>query len=834
MSFSRATKIGAWADGNKAPKRENPLTQSSLEYEQFLQAKLYPRAGSTHSMPTNPRRNEKLFSKDWVLEPKSNPDFQSTLRRPAWASAPATRISEEEFKTNCSIKNGRTSYQDRDIGEPPLLQHSWRRHITPDRVSQAVNTKLPDFTHAPQSAAEIAALMRATQESIDMSRQREKIINGLLSESSRGEKERIALSGQQERNSLRTSEDSDGDISSLGRALNLSRAFRRMARMAKSQREARERCSRQLSQKQNTSVLRRYLHNWHETSKMNACLRALKQRKLRKAFSLWTSELSRHRYSNKQAERMYARNTYKKVMRILRGLMLDRKESNAMVARELYQEKLALSLRKKSLLQSAFDGLRKGARADAGQRRLEEESALRRMRIAALVSTLSAPVSQADAKTSSAVDELRKGSMGKRGNESKGIIVSPRNRASTGKVKASPTMSPRAVVLPLGSEKKHSIKKEPFALKRQNADADAKDLSPKWPMDAKDFGQGTGVNVIQQTAGSSRSLLEEETDDIEIIPPPAYSLTASTHVPHYLSYTAAAVGQKHGRAESKTSVRSTQSGNQVPSIAEAKLSQLELDARADERRKRLHELGQSARQRVRGVKEQEEERARKQKEQEDAEFSRSLEEHRREQLVTKAAMNEKAQEEAELKRKTKIATAHSTRSLLIRAGFGPWQRLMVQSRLNWAKSMNHRDDVLLQQTWIALYGYCMSSRSERARREYRQSSMAIAHFRTGLLRTMWRRWMLGRRLAKAKAVAITGHFSRYTVHRRAFSAWRLALERVRRLEAQQLKSVEPRGRKSALRYFWGKWLEYHQDALLDREINNRAQLTWQRVQGWLN
>jgi hypothetical protein len=88
-------------------------------------------------------------------------------------------------------------------------------------------------------------------------------------------------------------------------------------------------------------------------------------------------------------------------------------------------------------------------------------------------------------------------------------------------------------------------------------------------------------------------------------------------------------------------------------------------------------------------------------------------------------------------------------------------------------------------------------------------------------------------MTKAKAKAVTGHFSRYTVNRRAFGAWRLALERVRREETQALRAVVPRGRRAFQRYYWLKWLEYHRDALVEREIANRADLTWKKVQGWI-
>jgi hypothetical protein len=49
--------------------------------------------------------------------------------------------------------------------------------------------------------------------------------------------------------------------------------------------------------------------------------------------------------------------------------------------------------------------------------------------------------------------------------------------------------------------------------------------------------------------------------------------------------------------------------------------------------------------------------------------------------------------------------------------------------MNYITAANFRDDVLLQSTWIAFYGYIMMVQKERARKHHRLSSLALAFYR---------------------------------------------------------------------------------------------------------
>jgi hypothetical protein len=222
------------------------------------------------------------------------------------------------------------------------------------------------------------------------------------------------------------------------------------------------------------------------------------------------------------------------------------------------------------------------------------------------------------------------------------------------------------------------------------------------------------------------------------------------------------------------------------------------------------------------------------KELDDLEYEREQEEHAAKSAHLKVSQMARQAREADLKLKSAAAIEHRTKSLLIQRGLGPWRRLVQDRRIAWVKAMDFREDTLLQQSWIALYGYCMALRTEKARRDYRQTATSVSHYKRSLMREHFRRWSLHRRLLKAKANAVTGHFSRFAVHRRAFGAWRISLERERRRMVQALRSVKPRGDRSIKRHFWRKWLEMHTEFLLEREVASRAESQWARVQSWLD
>ena len=287
-----------------------------------------------------------------------------------------------------------------------------------------------------------------------------------------------------------------------------------------------------------------------------------------------------------------------------------------------------------------------------------------------------------------------------------------------------------------------------------------------------------------------------------------------------------------GAAE--TNAKTREDSNKDKDKVMLALTHAQLDQRAHTRRLRIAELRRASQQRVYSTKREKEDAVARRRELEDLEFAQEQEEFRSKSEANKVTVQEKAKKEGELKRKVAKAVDHRSQSLLISKGFGPWRKLVQHRRIEWIKAMDFHEDTLLQSTWIALYGYCMNLRTERARRESRQSSMATAHYKRELIAAMFRTWQLHRKLLKAKAKAVTGHFSRFTIHRRAFSAWRVALERERRRTVQAMRSVKPRGDRVIKRYFWSKWMQLHQEALLNREVNNRVESQWAKVQSWLN
>lgn len=260
----------------------------------------------------------------------------------------------------------------------------------------------------------------------------------------------------------------------------------------------------------------------------------------------------------------------------------------------------------------------------------------------------------------------------------------------------------------------------------------------------------------------------------------------------------------------------------------------ELEIRAIERKKRAVELRKQAEERV-YKRQRDEEHVKSSKLQVEEETLNKLREERRIKLEKEKVLSVRNKEmQLELQRKLDTATKFHNTQLLMRLGFVPFCRLLEIKKLNSLKAANFRDDYLLQSSWIALYGYVMMLKNERIRREYRASAFAVAHFRRSLLKKTWKSWSLYRKLLKAKAKAVTGHFSRFSIVRRAYKAWRLTLERVRRKNILKLRAVEPRGDKCTIKFYWKRWYEYLQQSLVEREISNRADLTWNKVQKWLS
>ena len=171
--------------------------------------------------------------------------------------------------------------------------------------------------------------------------------------------------------------------------------------------------------------------------------------------------------------------------------------------------------------------------------------------------------------------------------------------------------------------------------------------------------------------------------------------------------------------------------------------------------------------------------------------------------------------------------------LLVRVGFAPWRRLVEHGHTNLSKAWQCRADRLRLWAWDAMVGHTVAQRTARIRHEYRLAAQATAHYRQKLMRHAWKRWSLHRKMLRAKATAIRGHFSQVTASKRAFTSWKLALERVRRRAAQQLRAVAPMGLRAVQRHYLARWRTYLEAERIDQEVRHRSAATWHKVQSWL-
>lgn len=201
--------------------------------------------------------------------------------------------------------------------------------------------------------------------------------------------------------------------------------------------------------------------------------------------------------------------------------------------------------------------------------------------------------------------------------------------------------------------------------------------------------------------------------------------------------------------------------------------------------------------------------------------------------LASAKESSQLKDQQEMKEKKHRAVAFYSKQLLIRRGLAPLLRLIESARNNWFTAVNFYDDVLLQQAWVALYGFCANKKKERIRKDYRQASLALSHYKSALVRQVFKRWSLHRRMLRAKAVAVTGHFSRFTTNRRAWRAWRDALEKSRRQTVQKLRLAKPQGDRCLLKHCFTRWGEFMRERLLEVEVNARSDYTWAKVKTWL-
>jgi len=264
------------------------------------------------------------------------------------------------------------------------------------------------------------------------------------------------------------------------------------------------------------------------------------------------------------------------------------------------------------------------------------------------------------------------------------------------------------------------------------------------------------------------------------------------------------------------------------------LTQRGIEERAKERRERAAALQQAAESRVRKQKHDEKTKATSKLLEEETRLLQYQMEHKLQLESLKEEARRKEGLEHETREKRQRAVAFHQKQLLIRCGFAPMLHLVEMSRNNWMAAVNFADDVLLQQAWVAFYGYCANKKRDRVRKEYRQASLAVSHYKHKLVGSVFRRWSLHKKMLRAKAKAVTGHFSRFTANRRAWRAWRDALEKSRRQTVAKLRAAKPRGDLCVLKHCFRRWSEFLRERLLEVEVDARVDFKWNVVRGWLD
>lgn len=251
------------------------------------------------------------------------------------------------------------------------------------------------------------------------------------------------------------------------------------------------------------------------------------------------------------------------------------------------------------------------------------------------------------------------------------------------------------------------------------------------------------------------------------------------------------------------------------------------------RKERLAVLQQRAMDRVRHRQQAEQENALEKKRLEDLEADRLLQEGKLKKAEIKAKTVQSKQQLDELRGKLSIADNFRRRTLLINRGLAPWRRLILRRQRMYDNAVAFYRDHILSRYWNNLLAYHTAAKTERIRREYRQSAMAVVHYRRRFLRQHWWHWQLHRRLIKTRASAATGHFSRFTLPRRCFTAWRLAYQRSLRQTAMKIQQVQPRGDVIVKRFYWQRWMQYLKSKRVEHELDFRSEMKWQAVQSWL-
>lgn len=105
---------------------------------------------------------------------------------------------------------------------------------------------------------------------------------------------------------------------------------------------------------------------------------------------------------------------------------------------------------------------------------------------------------------------------------------------------------------------------------------------------------------------------------------------------------------------------------------------------------------------------------------------------------------------------------------------------MLYVRNQWFDAIDHYDRVLIGRLLHAWQGYLCGLKTERALKFQRLSALSISYYkyvcmqairtpsiyamtyiRRKLIRKVWRGFKMHRKMLKTKAIAVTGHFSRF-------------------------------------------------------------------------
>ena len=153
--------------------------------------------------------------------------------------------------------------------------------------------------------------------------------------------------------------------------------------------------------------------------------------------------------------------------------------------------------------------------------------------------------------------------------------------------------------------------------------------------------------------------------------------------------------------------------------------------------------------------------------------------------------------------------------------------------MDWEKACTFYRDSLIQCVWEAWIGYTRALRRAQYMYDRRCTKLAVSHYRHTLLKAVWLNFLKYRRALRAKARAVYSHCVCHGSRRTAFRAWRISLEKRRREITHTLVRHSKVSRRTVLFNFFRMWKDYMQAAALEKEIDNRVDMTWVRVQEWL-